>query len=354
MNNKPTRTDVILWASLAAILFLIAAMMISAKLTRPKKPEATKEMPQLVSIVEIQLTDTPDIVYLPALVQANVSSTIAAEKAGRIDIINVDRGDRVEQDSLLMQIDDRVWAAELKRAEIAARDAKNNFERFRQLKKTGAISASEYDAVEREYISTQAGLDEAQVNREQCQVRAPVKGVVNDRFIEPGEYVQPGTPVFEIVDSETVKVRMSIPEKDIYAIKPDSKLNFTVQPLKGRIFEGTVKFIATQADARNNSFRAELETDNSEGLLRPGMIARVKFVRGIRKNMVSLPLTAVLPTNGDHIVYLAKDGHAVRRKVEIDSITQERALISAGLTTGDPVVVEGNRTLRDGQRLRVK
>lgn len=353
MNCKPSRFGLILRISLAIIIFLIVVMSVIIKLSKPKQPQISEEMPQLVTAVEVQLSDTPDIVYLPGLIQANVSSTLAAEKAGKIDQLKADRGDRVEKGTLLMQIDDRVWAAELKRAEVAARDAKNNFERFQQLKKTGAVSDSEYDAVEREYIITKAGLEQARVNREQCQVRAPVNGIINDRFVEPGEYVQPGTPVFEIVDNETVKVLIGIPEKDIFALKVGDRMSFTVQPLGEHPFEGTVRFIAAQAAPENNAFRAELKVDNPEDLLRAGMIARVKFVRGIRKNMVSLPLSAVIPSNGDHIVYLAKDGHAVRRKVEIDSITRERVLISAGLNTGDQVVTEGNRTLSDGQRLRV-
>jgi len=62
-------------------------------------------------------------------------------------------------------------------------------------------------------------------------------------------------------------------------------------------------------------------------------------------------MSAVLPSKGDHIVYLAKDGQAVRRKVQIDTITRERALISQGLEPGDQVIIEGNRTLSDGQRI---
>ncbi|RLA42656.1 MAG: hypothetical protein DRQ97_13715, partial [Gammaproteobacteria bacterium] len=290
-----------------------------------------------------------DIVYLPALVEANVNAVLSAEKAGRIVELKVDRGDRVEEGQQLLQIDDRIWQAGLKQAEIAARDAKKNFERFKALQEAGAVAASEYDHIEKDSVTASSMLEEARINIGQCRVVSPITGTVNDRFVETGEYVQPSTPVFQVVDTAIVKVVLQIPEKDIYPIRPGDRIAFTVQPLPDRTFEGAVTFVAAQADTRNNAFRAELAVDNADGILRPGMIAHVEFHRGTCHDMVSLPMSAVLPSKGDHIVYLVQGGHAVRRKVQIETITRERALISRGLEEGDLVVVEGNRTLSDGQ-----
>ncbi|MBT8042530.1 MAG: efflux RND transporter periplasmic adaptor subunit, partial [Pontiella sp.] len=175
----------------------------------------------------------------------------------------------------------------------------------------------------------------------------------NDRFVETGEYVQPGMPVFQVVDSATVKAVALIPEKDVYAIRTGDRMAFTVEPLPDRTFTGTVTFVATQADGRNNAFPAEITVENTDGILRPGMIAQINFLRGINENMVSLPMSAVLPSKGDHIVYLVSNGQAIRRKVQIATLTRERALISQGLSAGDRVIIEGNRTLSDGQRVKI-
>ncbi len=347
MNRKPNPTSLILFGSLATILLLIVLMLVT-KPNGKDLPKAT-ETPVMVSTLRVHLTNTVDIVYLPALVEANVNAVLSAEKAGRIVKLMADRGDRVEKGQLLLQIDDRIWQASLKQAEIAARDARKNFDRFKALQQAGAVAASEYDRIERDSVTASSMLETANINIEQCRVVSPIAGTVNDRFVEAGEYVQPGTPVFQVVDHATVKVMIQIPEKDIYSIKPGDRMAFTVQPLPDRVFEGKTTFVAAQADERNNSFRAELTVGNADGILRPGMIAQIEFHRGISHNMVSLPMSAVLPSKGDHIVYLVKNGHAVRRKVQIENITRDRALISQGLETGDQVVVEGNRTLSDGQ-----
>jgi len=347
MNRKPNPNTVILFGSLAIILLLIVLMSVT-KPNGKDLPEA-KEATVVVSTLHIHLTNTADIVYLPALIEANVNAVLSAEKAGRIVELMADRGDRVGQGQQLLQIDDRIWQASLKQAEISARDAGKNFERFKALQKAGAVAASEYDRVEKDSVTASSRLEEANINIEQCRVISPIIGTVNDRFVEAGEYVQPGTPVFQVVDHATVKVMIQIPEKDIYSVKPGDRIAFTVQPLPSRTFEGEITFVAAQADERNNAFRAELTVDNADGILRPGMIAQVEFHRGICANMVSLPMSAVLPSKGDHIVYLVKNGHAVRRKVQIENITRKRALISRGLDEGDLVVIEGNRTLSDGQ-----
>jgi len=351
MNRKPTSFKLALYGSLVIILLLIALMAVT-KPNGKELPKAT-EAAVVVSTLRVHLTNTTDVIYLPALIEAHIDAMLSAEKAGRIVELMVDRGDHVEEGRQLLQIDDRIWQANLKKAEIAARDAEKNFERFKALQEAGAVAASEYDRIEKDSVTAASLLEESKINIEQCRVASPITGTVNDRFVETGEYVQPGAPVFQVVDTATVKVTIQIPEKDIFAVHPGDRMAFTVQPLPDRTFVGEVAFVATQADGRNNAFRTGITVDNTDDTLRPGMIAQVEFKRGDNQNMVSLPMSAVLPSNGDHIVYLAKDGQAVRRKVQIETITRKRALISKGLEEGDQVIIEGNRTLSDGQRVEI-
>lgn len=351
MSETKSHTKLILLGITVAMVALIILLGI---LRPPKKDvQEGQEAPIPVTTLTVQLTDTADVVILPALIAANVDAVLSAEKAGRIIELKTDRGDRVEKGQLLMQIDDRIWQANLKQAKIAAQDATKNYERFKKLQESGAVADSEYDSIEAAYIRAEAMATEAEINIEQCRITSPITGIINDRFVETGEFVSPGTPAFQVVDKATVKVVILIPERDVFSINKGDSVNFTIQPLPKRTFEGKVTFVASQADGRNNAFRTEITVDNSDGILRPGMIAQVEFSRGINKNMVSLPMSAVLPSKGDHIVYLAKDGQAVRRKVEIETITRERALISDGLEPGDRVILEGNRTLNDGQLVKL-
>jgi RND family efflux transporter MFP subunit len=347
IRNTKGRTPIIL--ALVVIVALIVVMMLLKPPPKPIIP--SKEKPLLVSVIEAQLTDVPDTIYLPSLIQANVDAMLSAEKPGRIVKLHVDRGDRVKKGQVLLQLDDRIAQADLKSAEIAKKEAANNYARFQQLQESGAVAPSQYEEIERQSITADALYQSALVNIDQCQITSPIDGVINDRLVEEGEYVQPGSPAFQVVDLATVKVNIQIPEKDIYAINPGEPMRFTIQPLPKHTFTGTVTFVAAQAGSQNNAFRAQLTADNPDGRLRPGMIAQVEFNRGSRSNMLSLPIAAVLPSNGDHIVYLIENDQAIRRKVQIEKMSRDFVLISDGLNAGDLVITEGNRTLSDGQRV---
>lgn len=341
--------------TLLVIVVLLIALIAYFLLTKPPEeplPDAT-EAAMPVSTITVHPTSMEDVVFLPAMIEAKVDATLSAEKAGRVVEIKVDRGSRIERGGLLLQIDDRIWQTNLKQATIAAENATRDYNRAKSLMETGAVSQSDYDRAQQLYVQTASAAEDARINIEQCRVESPIDGIVNDRFVEAGEYVQPGTPLFQVIDQATVRVVLQVPEKDIFAIKEGNRIAFTVQPLPEKTFEGTVTFVAPQADDRNNAFRAELTVENGDGLLRPGMIAQVEFKRGLNHNMVTLPMAAVLPSKGDHIVFLARDGQAVRRRVQIDTIARRDAIISGGLEEGDIVIVEGNRTLSDGQRIEI-
>lgn len=312
-----------------------------------------KEKAVPVDVLTVQFTNTADVVYLPSMIEAQVDAVLSAEKPGRIVDIKADRGDAVSAEQLLLQIDDRTWKANLKQAEIAEKNAERDFERIQKLVASGAASQSDLDQAEQARTQTASAAEQARINTEQCRVESPIDGAINDRFVELGEYVQPGTPLFQVIDRATVRVVLQVPEKDIYAVQPGNRLRFSIDPLPDHLFEGEVTFVAAQADSRNNAFRTEISVDNRDGLLRPGMIALVEFNRGVKENMISLPMAAVLPSNGEHIVYLVNEGQAVRRRVQIEKLATQNALISSGLEEGDQVIIEGNRTLSDGQRVKI-
>ncbi len=339
-------------AAMAASLLLIILMALLKPNGKPVPESHETALP--VTVIQVTLTNMADLVYLPAVVEAHVDALLAAEKAGRIVELAADRGDHVQAGQLLMRIDDRIWQANLSQATIAAENARRNHERFQVLQKSGAVAESEYDNIEKAYIQADALATEARINIEQCRVVSPIGGIVNNRLVEAGEYVQPGTPVFQVVDAATVRIVIQIPERDIFAVHAGDRMSFTIQPLPGQRFEGTVTFVATQADPRNNAFRTEITVNNDGGILRPGMIAQIEFHRGNFQDMVALPMSAVLPSKGDHIVFLAKDGRAIRRKIQLESLARKQALVSRGLETGDLVIVEGNRNLRDGQRVEIQ
>ena len=332
------KTGKILLGALGTVLLLIVVFkaLPERREQLPPKPEET--IP--VQVVEVTAEDRPDIIVLPGLVLADIDAKLAAEKAGRVVEILVERGEAVTNGQILLRLDDR-------NARIAFEDAARNLERFEALSGTGAVSQKDLDDIRKAY-------DLAGTELSYCTVKSPADGIVNERYVEEGEYVLPSAPVFDVLSIDPVRVTADIPERNIRALKTGDRVPFEVLPFPDRVFTGTVSYISSKANTDNNAFRIELQAPNPDGALRPGMIASVQYRRGLRTNAVTLPLEAIIPQKGDNVVFLVRDGMAVRRLVRIDTILKQEALILSGVEAGDLVVTRGNRMLTDGAKVEIQ
>jgi membrane fusion protein (multidrug efflux system) len=335
---KQDRTGKILLSSLLVITVLI--VFFKALPARKEKLPPVQDVIIPVQTVEVTAENRPDIITLPGLILADVDAKLAAEKAGRIVEIHVDRGQSVTNGQVLLRIDDRT-------ARIALEDAARNLERFEKLSGTGAVSRKDMDDIRKAY-------DLAETAFSYCTVKSPVDGVVNERYVEEGEYVLPAAPVFDVLSINPVRVTVDIPERNVSSLRPGDTVPFEVISRPGQIFTGTVSYVSSKAQSDNNAFRVELKVPNPDGTLRPGMIASVQHRRSIRENAITLPLEAVIPEKGDNVVFLVRDGHAVRQLVRIDAILKQEAVILSGIRAGDRVVTRGNRMLTDGAKVTIQ
>lgn len=331
------KTGKILLSSLLATIAMI--ILFKALPSRKEKLPPVQEVIIPVQVVKVTAEDRPDIIVLPGLILANVDAKLAAEKAGRVVEIYAERGQAVTNGQILLRIDDRT-------ARIAFEDAARNLERFEKLSETGALSKKALDDIRREYNLAETTLS-------YCTVKSPVDGLVNERYVEEGEYVLPSAPVFDVLSINPVRVTVDIPERNASSLKIGDAMPFEIISQSEQIFTGTVAYISSKAETDNNAFRVELKVPNPDGTLRPGMIASVQHRRSIRKNAITLPLEAIIPQKGDNVVYLVRDGHAVRQLVKIDAILKQEALILSGVSAGDLVVTRGNRMLTDGAKVKI-
>lgn len=328
----------ILFSALVVILLLI--MLFKALPDREKKFPVRPEAIVPVNVIEAATKDRADLIILSGLVLADIDATLAAEKSGRVVELLADRGESVTNGQVLLRLDDRT-------ARIAFEDAARNLERFEKLSGTGAVSQKDLDDIRKARDLTETALS-------YCTVKSPADGIVNERYVEEGEYVMPGTPVFDVISINPVRVTVDIPERNVSSLTAGEPVPFEVLSLPGEKFTGTVSYISSKASTDNNAFRIELTIDNPDGILRPGMIASVQHQRGIRKNAITLPLSAIIPQKGDNVVFLIRDGRAVRQVVRIDSILETEALILSGIKPGDLVVTSGNRMLTDGTKVEIR
>lgn len=347
------RGALILWLAVVLVIGLAVILWGLNKFGKPVKAGAgAGERSVLVETLFVEAGDVEDTLVLPGRVVPATEAEVAAEKAGRVVALLADKGDAVSAGDVLMRVDDRLWRAARERAEVVWRDAERELERWQKLRPEGGISESEYASLEKARDLARIALDEAKVLESQCEATSPVNGVVEGRYVEPGEYVNEGMPVFRVVSRRPVNVVVEVPERDVLGIREGSTLDFTAAAFPGRTFEGRVSFLSPAGSRQSNAFTTELLVENADLRLRPGMIVSVELSRGVIEDAVVLPLSAIVPVRGDNVVFVVEEGRASRRVVRITTIKGDRAVLAEGVADGEEVVVAGQRGLQDGTRVK--
>lgn len=350
-NSDGKKVNRILWGIL--VLLVLLTVVLIATCRPPKKGEDTIEaaLPVQAQLVEPRTID--ERLRVPGRLEPFVQAVLSAEQDGLIVELNGDKGDAVTNGQLLLRIDGRTWEQARRRAEVEIRDAEKDVARWQELRAAGAVSVTEYEAIQTRKERAEIALAEADVFLSQCEVRSPLDGWVNDRQVDLGEYIGKGQPVFEVVDVSRLKLVFDVPEKDAAAVAPGAEVSVELAALPGGHFTGRVTFVSFLARRENNAFRVEALMENAGGRLKPGMIVGVELVRRHRPGSIVVPLAAIMPRKGEHVVYTVEDGRAVRSVVQIDAIIGSEAVLGAGLQAGAELVVDGHRALQDGMRVDV-
>jgi len=343
---KTSRSTLIIWI-LIAVMALLIVFSIFARREEPEL-EMAKEKAYLVEILPLTPESLEDMLLLPGRIEPLLRAQLPAVKPGRVDALLVDRGSVVTNGQVLMKLDARLWLSNLEAAEIELREAEKELTRWNDLESVGAVSSSNMDQIRTRVDRARIQRNEALTHVSQCEIRSPADGVINERYIEVGEYATEGMGVFELVVTDPVKIRLDIPERDVGHFRQTTRVEFTVSVLPGQTFTGAITFAASASQADNNAFRMEIVADNDDGLLKPGMIAELRYPRGRLEHAIIAPLDAIIPIRGEHTAFVAESSRAVRRVVRIDRLAGSRAVISEGLAAGDRLVIRGNRALVDG------
>ena len=322
-----------------------------------------------VELAQVGAEDVVEWIRAIGSVHADQSVNLSAEVGGRLAEIAVEVGDLVERGDLLARLDDerlRV-ARDLARAE--GEIAKANLEKSRRDAQR-QVSLFE-DQVSSEYSLEQADLKAkidagqlkvaqarlavAQRDLSDARIISPVDGEITRRHAEVGELVEAGTPLFDIVKIDRVKVVVNVSELEITRLRKGQDAEIGVDGHPGVVFHGTVEAISSQADPQTRAFPVEIEVmnDRAEKLL-PGFIARVRIRGRTFENAISIPEEVIVHRDGHPLVFVVKSDTASARAVELGFAGRGRVLIEKGLEPGERVIVTGQQSLRDGDRVRVR
>jgi len=325
-----------------------AAVLAGCAPAAPKSVDPPEERVAQVRALELVPRDVVDRASLPADLAPLHRATLAAEVGGAVESVRAELGQPVAKGALLATIDERSLAQALAEAEAYERQAKLQYERAQNLFDRRAVTKAQLlDAVTNRDVAD-ARVASARLQLDKSRVEAPWSGRIAARHVEVGSFVAPGAPLFDLVDSSRVKVRAPARAADVPYLAVGREVEVTVDALPGERLRATIARLGAELDPDSRTLEVEAELPNSDGRLRPGMLARLEVPRRELAGALVVPLAALVDLGGTKAVWLVEGGRATRRAVEIGPILGEEAVV-LGLNPGDRVIVEGQHLVGEGQ-----
>lgn len=319
-------------------------------------PVAVIEKPDTTPRVAVQVIEPKEVrdnLYLVGVSEPWEAVTLSAEITGKIEQQSVDDGYPVTKGQEIIRINTTSIQARLDQVQADHKLAAQEFQRVNELRERGISSSQEFDRASMNRDATAATLKLAEVEMTHSVIKSQFDGVVDRMYNETGEFVSIGKPLARLVQVDKLKVLVGIPERDVTRFKAGDVVQMRFDALADRIINGTIYRIATTAEQATRTFTTEIEVDNSEGLLKPGMIARVALVRSVYSQAISVPMFTVISRPEGRFVFVEQDERAVLRPVEVGFFQNEEVLITSGLAAGEKLIVSGQRGLSDGETVRV-
>jgi HlyD family secretion protein len=211
-------------------------------------------------------------------------------------------------------------------------------------------------AARAQVAQAEAGLAVVQVQLRDSTISAPFAGTITHRSVEPGETVSSSSSnaVFMLSEVADVYVELVVPAQHRSELQLNQEATMTVDGLPGQTFQGRIEEIRPAADAASRTFGVRVLVPNPKGILRPGMFARGAIVVGVRRGVLQIPEEAVMTATSGSIVFVVRNGLAVRQPVSLGTHTGGMVEITSGLADGDKVVVQGQDALTDNQPVSLR
>lgn len=340
-------------------------------LMQPPAPEpvaVVDEAPVLKQIlaaetVEIAPTTLSQTIKVTGSLVPGHQSSIASQASGRVLSVLVSPGDTVAEGDVLAEIDRATLELQLNQQRATAEatriqlaNSRQQLERTEELARQGLTSPSNLEAarsstaaLESNLAALENGVSGAEIALANATVRSPLAGVVSARSVEPGQTISAGTPLFTVVNLETMEFQASASVNSSALVQAGQKVAVTVSGVSDHTFEGEVVRVNPVATAGTRTVPIYIEIDNVDGLLRGGMFAIGNVTVAEKADAIAVPTAAVREdADGQYVLVLGAE--AIERKaIEVGAQWDRgRTVEVTGLDLGDKIIASALSELSVG------
>ena len=289
--------------------------------------------------------------------------SLFARANGYVSRVLVDRGTKVKKGQLLVFIVAPEINAQRAEAQAKLAGDKATLDRLKTAAQTpGAVAANEVDRAQASLDADRARLDSLRAMEQYLAVTAPFDGVVTERDVHPGALVGPqgaggggaATPMLKVEQVHKLRLTVSVPESLLGAIAEGATTTFSVRAFPGVKFSGVTTRVSRTVDTKTRSMAVELDVDNADGRLAPGMFADVLWPVKRAAPSLFVPPAAVAQSTERTFVVRINDGVVEQVPVQRGATQGDLVEVFGGLADGDTVARRGSEDLRNGMHIEAR
>lgn len=344
------------WPGLLLTCLLLAACQQGSE-NKETTEESDQDEDEVAAIpVEVSSPTRGDIYATytgSAPVEAFSDASVNAKVGGEVRKIFVEEGDEVKAGQILARLDGDRLRLEQTQTEANLRKLQRDYQRNLDLNDRGLISEGDFEKIRFEMEVLEATNNLAKLQLSYADIRAPIDGVISERFIKVGNTLEIEAPAFQVTSMEPLVVYLHAPEREFRRIVPGKDAVLVIDALGGNAFQAKVARVSPVVDPGTGTFKITIEVSDDSRQLKPGMFARITIIHDIHADALQVPRSALVDEIGTTSIFVVKDGIAHRREIQTGLSNEGRVEITTGLLDGEKFVAVGQGGLKDGSKVSI-
>lgn len=313
---------------------------------RPPLPTAA------VAVEVVQRGEISTYYSATASLDPNKEADVLARVNGVVEKQLAEEGDRVTKGQILIEIEDAEYRHRVTQAEVDLHQQRLQLERTEKMLAQGLVSAEEADAARSQMKAAEAAWELATLELSYTKVKSPFRGRVVSRVVDQGRTVSNGTVLYTLADLSRLLARVHVPAREFRNIQTDQPVQLEVDSTGDRL-EGRIQLVSPVVDPTAGTIKVTVEISRFPASTRPGDFAEVSIVTDRHENVIVVPRIAVMTDHEDRVVYVVEGETAQRKIVKVGFEDDQYSEILEGIEEGETVVIQGQRSLADGQKVSV-
>ncbi len=369
-------------------LFLISGLLLLNSCSNDQSQQ--ERPPQSVQVIEVIKMDLPIYKEFVGSIYGYKDIPIRARVEGFLESVDFKEGSKVAKGQLLYTIDSQPFQAKVAEAQSKVAEAEtklvnaqNEYDRYKPLADSKAVSQSDVDASEATRDAAKASLEASKANLRSTQInlsyatmRSPINGIIGMTQAKVGEYVgkDPNPVILNTVSRlDTVRVQFFLSESQYLSLvrsyqqrikegadvnsKNQAKENVSLKLSDGLTYEhiGHIDFIDRNINESTGAILVQASFPNPDKILRPGLYAKVRLMFSYEKGSIVIPQRCIIETQGQFSVMVLTDSSTVAsRKIQVGEAFDGNWQVTDGLKSGDQIIFEGLQKVRSGTAVKAE